>query len=224
MTELTARSPRFPGVALKNDALFLYGATQPLPFVHCYQQQTIEVVHGPACKPELEVQLERCAREGVAVVKRRGGGGTVVLSPGMVVVVVVGAREPSDAIPELFGRVHRAMGAIMQPLWNKPLLEKGLSDLAIDDRKVCGSSLYLGKNPLRYYYQSSLMVDSDRSLISRYLAHPPREPDYRQSRSHDAFCTTLAEEGCGLDSAGVVALFNRSLARQIVEHSRSGVK
>jgi lipoate-protein ligase A len=219
MTNQDSPPLRFPGAALKNDALFLYGATQPLPYVHCYQQHTIEVVHGPACKPQLEVQLERCAQEGVAVVKRRGGGGTVVLSPGMVVVVVVGARETSDAIPDIFGRIHRAMGALIQPLWDKPLLERGLSDLAIGDRKVCGSSLYLGKHPLRYYYQSSLMVESDRALISRYLSHPPREPDYRQSRSHDAFCTTLAEEGFALDSSGVVELFNRSLAHHIILQS-----
>jgi lipoate-protein ligase A len=117
--------------------------------------------------------------------------------PGVVVVVVVGARAAGEGPRDIFTRVHTALIESLDI--DTPRIEQcGLSDLAIDGRKVLGSSLYLPQRPYLYCYQSSLLVDADVSPISRYLAHPPKEPAYRAGRPHNAFCTTLAAEGIGL--------------------------
>ncbi|MBD3422642.1 MAG: hypothetical protein GF398_21205 [Chitinivibrionales bacterium] len=210
--------PKFPPPLRKNDGLFLYGATQHLPWVFAYEQDRVEVIHGPACKPEKEINLDLCDQDKVPVIKRRGGGGTVVLSPGMVITIVAGLRRREDSIASLFSRIHLAMISLLgEYASHLAIQEKGLSDLAIDGKKVLGSSLYLSQRPLRYYYQSSLMVDSELQLIERYLHHPPKEPQYRGARPHLEFCTTLSRENAAQSTSGIVSLFNRELKQRLVE-------
>lgn len=190
--------PRFPGPARKNDALFAYGCDHSLPWVQCYEQHETEIVHGPSCRKEQEINLDLCDTDGIAVQARRGGGGTVVLSPGMVIILVVGPRQLDEEIRGIFERVHRAITSAIRDITGVQLRESGISDLAVGTQKVCGSSLYLGRKPLTYWYQSSLMVSNDLNLIDRYLSHPPREPDYRNGRAHHEFCTNLKQCGCSL--------------------------
>ncbi len=207
--------PQFPGVSRKNDALFLYGASQPLPFVRTYLQEETEIVHGPSCKPEREIDLTRCENDGVPVRARRGGGGTVVLAPGVVVILVVGMRRKDQGPREIFSLVHKALIAVLETP-DIRIAEKGLSDLAIENRKILGSSLYLQNNPARFYYQSSLIVDMDFALMSRYLLHPPKEPDYRLGRDHLEFCTSLRQEGWSESPRQTATRIQRHLGERIV--------
>jgi len=211
--------PRFRDPLQKNDALFLYGARQDKPFVFAYCQNSTEVVHGPACIPEKEIILDRCAQDHVPVWRRRTGGGTVVLSAGIVVTVIVGNREGPFGAPRYFTMIHEAMIGLLSREGVPPLRHDGISDLSCNNRKILGSSLYLGTSPAMYYYQSSLLVDSDLSLLPRYLHHPPREPQYRQQRSHSDFCTTLAREGYAHTPESVADLFNCRLATALPHHS-----
>jgi lipoate---protein ligase len=200
-----------PGSVRKNDDLFLAGAQQSLPFVHVYEQEDVEVVHGPSCRAENEIDVARCREESVAIVARRGGGGTVVLSPGMVVVVVVGSRPAGD-IRAVFRYVQDAVMSCLSKSLPQSIERAGISDLAVGGKKVAGSSLYLPRRPPLFCYQASIMVTSDTSLIQRYLHHPPREPDYRNGRSHDEFCTTLRDKGCELSPADVHSILQERLA------------
>ena len=72
--------PRFPGEARKNDGIFMYGAQCSKPFVYVYQQESLEIVIGPSCRPELELNsklhLRQCSNS-----KTRWWG-TVILAPG----------------------------------------------------------------------------------------------------------------------------------------------
>lgn len=196
----------------KNDAIFMYGARMPKPFVYAYETDSVCVVHGPSCRIENEICTEECTRDDIPVFRRRTGGGTVVLSPGMVVTVIVGEREGSKAAPWYFDRIHDAMIHLLADTGISPIKRDGISDLSCNGRKILGSSLYLGSTPRLYYYQSSFMISSDITLLSRYLHHPPREPQYRASRSHGEFCTTLSKEGFAITAENVVTLFNDRLS------------
>jgi lipoate-protein ligase A len=186
------------GRTRKNDDIFARGAAGEMPFAYLYEQQQVEVVHGPSFVAEKEVFVDRCAVDGVPITERRGGGGTVVLSPGTLVIIAVG--EKGDGGRELAQSVfHRVNGAVIAALRMAGIdnaVEAGISDIAVGGRKALGSSLYMGSKPPLFYYQSSLMVSNDLTLMDRYLRHPPREPDYRAGRGHGEFCTTLRE--CGL--------------------------
>jgi len=83
------------------------------------------------------------------------------------------------------------------------LEQRGITDLAIGGRKVLGTSIY--RSRLVLFYQASLLVSGDVSVFGRYLEHPHAEPDYRQGRGHEAFCTTLRAEGHDLDPQRVIA-------------------
>ena len=189
----------------------MLGARASKPFVFTYLQEYIEVVHGPFCKQEAELHLERCSNDGVTVSRRRGGGGTVVLSPGMVITIVVGHRRKNETALRIFSRIHDGMTAILDPTGSLNIQKAGISDLAINGRKILGSSLYMQQSPFFYYYQSSLMVTSDSILITKYLPPPLREPSYRQGRPHEIFCTTLRKEGCQRTPEGIARCFIENL-------------
>lgn len=205
------KTPVFRGSPKKNDALFIYGARQSLPFVYSYEQEKTEIVYGPACNPENEIYLYRCLENSIPVEKRRGGGGTVMLSPGVIVTLIVGKRNGKTPV-QIFKHIHNSMILLLDELGIDSVEQKGISDLAIDNRKILGSSLYLGSNPQLYYYQSSLMIQPDNSLMQRYLKHPPKEPDYRKNRSHDNFCTTIRQQGFLINIDCILSLFNNKLA------------
>lgn len=203
--------PLLAGALRKNDALFMYGAANPLPYVYAYCQNSTEIILGPSCKEENEVHSALCNEDNVSVGFRRSGGGTVVLSDGMVVIIVVDTRKPHDTIEETHATIHRALINILDPYKTIGLTLQGISDIAINGKKILGSSLYLSQKPMLYYYQSVLMVNSNISLISKYLKHPPKEPEYRKGRSHEEFCTTLNKEGCSLTVMQVSELINNYL-------------
>ena len=204
------KPPLFPGRPRKNDGIFIYGALQPKPFVFVYEQSLIEVVHGPSCKPQQEIDTDNCMLDSVPVVERRGGGGTVVLAPGVVITIIIGMRR-GETSGAFFDKIHHGMINVFKNQGFDNIEMKGISDLAIGDKKILGSSLYLGSNPRMYYYQSSLMVQSDISLLSRYLRHPLREPDYRQKRNHEGFCTTLKDSGVDISPEKICQLFRSEL-------------
>lgn len=207
--------PVFPGNLRKNDALFLYGAIEgERNFVFSYEQDTSEVVHGPSCKIQDEIHIDKCAIDKVPVIERRGGGGTVVLSKGMCITIIVGFRRDRTAVP-IFREIHEAMISVLASAGIDKLEQQGISDITLDNKKILGSSLYLGTKPPLYYYQSCLMVSSELGLLGRYLKHPPREPEYRKSRSHDSFCTTLRCAGHLLSPTAICTLFNNRLPEMI---------
>ncbi len=203
--------PLFPGAPRKNDAIFIYGALQTKPFVFIYEQQKIEVVYGPACGINEEIRVEMCKTDGVPIVGRRNGGGAVVLAPGMVIIIVVGERTSGTSPRNYFDSVNDALINVLSKAGIEGVVRNGISDCSLNDRKILGSSLYLGNNPFLYYYQASLLVNPDLSLFERYLYYPPREPSYRRGRPHREFCTSLTEEGYSLSCQHVKELLTLHL-------------
>lgn len=157
------------------------------------------------------------ALDGVPVHRRRGGGGAVVLGPGMLVIAASGRSPGRFDVHTPFERVQ---GPIRDVLTGYGLTPRtaGVSDLALGERKILGSSLYQTKD--RWSYQGVLLVRPERRLFDRYLAYPDREPDYRRGRGHEVFTTSLAEAGVLADLPTLGTSIADEIHRRVRDEAR----
>lgn len=161
------------------------------------------VVLGSSNKPEDELFEEHCREDKVMVLKRSGGGGAVVLHPGCVVVSVGAWVEDYFKNPYFFSLLNGALCDLLVEKWPalSGVAERGISDLALGEFKVAGTSLFRSRHYL--LFQASLLVEARIPLLNRYLKHPTREPDYRQGRPHGEFVMGLADLEAGLTPGAV---------------------
>lgn len=177
---------------------------------------TTVVVLGSSNDPAVECHVERCAADGISILKRYGGGGTVVLYPGCVIVTVGGWVADHFQNDRYFrilnGAVNQALHANFK--FKTPLTQAGISDLVAGEKKFGGTSMFRSRNYL--LYQASLIVDCDFEMIGQYLAHPSREPEYRRGRKHSDFLTGLADLAPGITTQQVLDALSAALAGHVL--------
>ena len=176
-----------------DDAQIQATVTDGKPRVSVYLPDHPMVVLGRGSKPELEVHLAACEAAKVPVLRRRGGGCAVLLDPGNVIVSLTLSVEGIGRNQEHFHRISAWLIAALAHLGLPGLTRRGVSDLCLGELKVGGSCIQRQRGLL--YYSTTLLVSPDMPLMSRCLRHPPREPEYRQGRSHAEFVGRLAYEG-----------------------------
>jgi lipoate-protein ligase A len=166
------------------------------PISRIYEPEETVAVLGAGGDPEVDLYQDRLAADGIPWRKRKGGGGTVVLTPGQVVLACVTAVESPFRNREYAALINSWFIEALAGLGVRGVEPRGISDLAIRERKILGTSIY--RTRLVLFYQSSLLVRNDLAIFTRYLAMPARVPEYRAGRAHEDFCTTLEREGYGL--------------------------
>ncbi|NLP12017.1 hypothetical protein GX408_16585 [bacterium] len=178
---------------LYDDLMDGLSAAAPLRVVF-WEPGSVAVVVGYSQQPAVEVHVDRCRREGIPVMRRRGGGGAVVLMPGILCLTCAFASLQSDSPYYFFQKINTFLVEQLARVFHVPdVRTAGISDLVINERKILGCSMHKSRH--HYLYQGSLLVDPELALITRYLRHPSREPDYRKGRGHEAFVTSLTQEG-----------------------------
>lgn len=188
-----------------------------------FETQTTAVVLSSSNKAEVEAHPQRCAELGVPILKRKGGGGTVVLGPGCVVLTlafyaqdVFGNSGYFHAINEVWSHALAAAGVAQ-------VVTRGISDLAVGNCKIAGTSIFRRKHLL--VYQGSLLVSPQFQLMSQLLSHPSREPDYREGRPHEGFLTSTQQQGCSLSAEQLALhcqLFFKAHAHRMLQHCFAG--
>lgn len=172
------------------------------------------VVLGSSEKPEVVADLEACRRMGVEVVRRSTGGGTVLQTPG---VFNYSLTAPAQGLPNtraVFGVGARLLIDALAGLGIQAE-PKGISDVAVDGRKISGNAMAKRWGGLLLH--GTLLLDLNLDLVDACLRHPPREPDYRGGRSHREFLTTLRSLGVSVAAAEVEAAVVDA-ARRLEEH------
>jgi lipoate---protein ligase len=205
-----------PDQTVNGDLLDGYLRTE-VPAYRVYEPTSVCAVLGAAGRPEQDLLLARLQADGIPWLRRRGGGGTVILSPGQVVLAVVKEVDSPFANREYAARINAWIVEAITAFGVKGAHPEGISDLAIGEKKIVGTSIY--RKRLVLFYQASLLVSNDISLFTRYLAMPTKVPEYRKGRAHEEFCTTLAREGCTASVPEVMA----ALAR-VVEGRLAGLR
>ncbi len=174
------------------DAALMKNDTHPYD-VMVWRPDTLCIVLGQSNKMETSIHAETVIADRIPVYKRPSGGETVVLSPRTLVISVVKRGEGFRAPGLYFKEYNRSIIRGLKELGVRDLRTDGISDICIGHKKILGSSIYRGKDLV--FYHAVLNVSESVETISRYLQHPPREPGYRQGRSHRDFVTSLSEQG-----------------------------
>jgi lipoate-protein ligase A len=175
-------------------------------YFNIYEPQDYNIILGRSRTLSEDVFEEKCMEDNVKVWKRISGGGTVLLAPGMFVWDMI--------IPTKFQILNQNKWFKLFSQWVISILElygikkievKGVSDLTIDNRKISGTSLFIGKNKVLYH--GTLLLDIDTKLFDKYLKYPDVIPEYRKGRAHSEFVTTLSEQNITIDREKIKNLF-----------------
>jgi lipoate-protein ligase A len=196
-----------PADSSVNDDLLQEHERSGKPVFRLYEPDVAVVVMGAGRKAEEDVLLANTEADGVPLLRRRGGGGTVVLSPGQAVLALVSEVASPFHNREYFHRINEWFREALAALGVTGVEHRGISDLAITERKILGTSMYRRRQIL--FYQASLLVSADLALFDRYLAFPSRVPEYRRGRPHGEFCTTLVKQGYSISVSQVLERLGR---------------
>ncbi len=175
--------------------------SQPVETLRFWEGRQQAVVIGRSSRMAAEVRGDVCGELNVPVLRRISGGAAVVVGPGCLMygmVLSLRLRPKLHAIDQAHAHVLGTIAAALRP--SVPGLTcRGTCDLAIGEKKVSGNSARCKREYLLYH--GTLLYDFPLDLIGRCLAMPPREPDYRQARPHDAFVANLPLDAALLRSA-----------------------
>jgi lipoate---protein ligase len=162
----------------------------PQETLRVWEMPSVCVVMGRGSKLS-EVQEAVCIRDQIPILRRCSGGASIVAGPGCLMYSVLLSLDHSPGLRDI-DRAHRyVMGTIMagvQQLVAQVQLE-GTCDLTLDGKKCSGNAVRYKRHWVLYH--GTLLYHFSLDLISRYLAMPPRMPDYRANRNHDAFVANL---------------------------------
>ncbi len=179
-------------------------------------QHTIAVL-GSSNKAEAECDVTACTTDGIEILRRYGGGGAVVLHPGCVVLSVGTWVRRFYHNNMYFQILNQAVVDCLAQRWPEleHLSQRGISDICMGEKKIVGTSMFRSRNYL--LYQASILVRPRLEVISRYLKHPTKEPDYRQGRNHEQFLIGLADASAAT-TADVVEQLQQALPGVMKRH------
>lgn len=145
------------------------------------------------------LNLFSLTRDKIKVYRRPSGGQPVLLSQRTAQVTIALFEKKLTNPSHHFARINGFLAELIAKELGLTVFFRGVSDLATtDERKILGSSMFRSRN--RVVYHGVLNLAETALTVSRYLLHPPQEPEYRRGRSHSDFISSLAEQLPGLDA------------------------
>jgi lipoate-protein ligase A len=136
-----------------------------------------------------EVRTDECRRQGIPVLRRSSGGGTVLAGPGCLCFSLVLSLDRRPELRDIHGSYRAILTRIATCFAPEGLAHRGISDLAIDGRKISGNAQRRKSRVLLHH--GTLLYDFDLQRMERFLGNPPRQPDYRAGRAHAEFTMNL---------------------------------
>jgi lipoate---protein ligase len=170
-------------------------------FVRVWESRQPLVVVGRSTRVQQEVDEAACRRRNIPILRRASGGASIVAGPGCLMYAVVLSYAQRPELRDI-PRAHAfVLGRIAQQL--TPLVadvgkveHRGTSDLVLAEsggsaalKKFSGNSLRAKRT--HFLYHGTLLYGFDVSLIGECLRTPPRQPEYREGRSHSDFVANL---------------------------------
>jgi lipoate-protein ligase A len=170
-------------------------AARPMETLRLWEPHEPMVVVGRSSRIDTEVHREACRRRGIPILRRSSGGAAIVTGPGCLMYALV-LSYPLRPVLRMIDQAHRivlgTMASALQPL-APDVLRRGISDLTMGEVKFSGNSVRCKRDYLLYH--GTVLYDFSLNLIDACLKMPPRRPDYREDRRHEAFVANLPLPG-----------------------------
>ncbi|MDH4263095.1 MAG: hypothetical protein OEV78_08630 [Spirochaetia bacterium] len=128
------------------------------------------------------------------VIRRCSGGGSVVHFKGNLNFGLILNTKEYSQFSMITTSYEKILNCVSKSLNSKFIIKHdGISDLCIEEkygsRKISGNSQARKKNWLLHH--GTILYDvKNINKISKFLRHPPKEPDYRKGRPHKDFLIT----------------------------------
>ena len=153
----------------------------PIPFV----------VLGVAQKLEQAVDEEACCRDNVPILRRCSAGGCVLQGPGCLCYTLVLDTTLRAEIRTIRSSYEEILGKLARAFQTKgiDLAPAGISDLAMDGRKVSGNAQRRRKRFILHH--GTFLYEMPIERIRLYLREPSDRPEYRDGRTHLEFLGNL---------------------------------
>ena len=192
-------------------ALLAQANTKQKNFIRFWESKDYAVVLGLSNKKEEHAFIERCQKDGVAIIKRSSGGGSVLQGPGCINYAVYLNYDDYPICKNLNSTSDFVLSTVCKALnaCSRDAQIKGISDIAIGDKKCIGHAQRRLKHACLFH--GSMLNTFDISKISTYLKYPPKYPEYRKNRAHDAFLCNLQLEPQQLMDSIKDAFLNASI-------------
>lgn len=173
-----------------------------------WQPDNIYLILGQSNSIGDSIKIDQVEKDHIKVYKRPSGGQTVILTPNTLVLstIIIASKYLNPDI--YFRSINNLIINILQKEGINNLQLKGISDIAIGEKKILGSAIY--RNHQKVFYHAVLNVAESSDLIEKYIKHPTKEPDYRMGRSHTHFVTSLQNEGYKMTVNYVMNLFHNA--------------
>lgn len=182
--------------------------------LYVWQPDNTYLILGTSNKAEHSLIVENVLKDKIKVYKRPSGGETVILSPKTLVISTVVYSEKFAAPKIYFDTANNFIISVLAGLGIRDLRLKGISDIAIGEKKILGSSIYRRNN--RNFYHAVLNLGEKVEIIEKYIAHPRKEPDYRLGRPHRDFVTSLCQEGYDIEVTDLIKALHGKNAGNIL--------
>lgn len=146
------------------------------------------IVMGSTQKAEDVINIKKAKEKNIPIIQRFSAGGCVILDHNTIMVSLILHKKilPIDFFPK----------TIME--WSENFYKNALElpsfslqahDYTLGNKKIGGNAQYIKKD--RFVHHTSFLWDFDKEHMD-LLLHPPKEPEYRNARSHQDFLTTIA--------------------------------
>ena len=172
----------------------------PAEVLRFWESPSYFVVLGAGSRLAQEALLDACQRDNVPVLRRDSGGGTVLQGPGCLNFSLILDTRTRPECADIASTNQYVLSRILSQillLW--PTAQwKGTSDLTFGDRKFCGTAQR--RKRCHILFHGCLLYNFDTERLSRYLKHPPKEPEYRGHRPHQKFVTNFPASASQLRS------------------------
>jgi len=174
-----------------------------------WQPDTTYLILGQSNKLETSLFLDKVESDKIIVMKRPSGGETVILTPNTLVISAVFIDTDMKKPHQYFPRFNESIIKGLSNSGIENVLHKGISDLALGEKKILGSSIYHKKD--KVFYHAVLNVAEHIDIIEKYIRHPKREPDYRKGRGHGEFVTSIVHHYPELKIKKIIEGLTKSL-------------